>query len=203
MHVGVVSSLTALLCLRLQALLSEGWISFRLNARQSMPIISVQVFFGRPGPRTPVGLGFWTFFSQPSLRSIWPCHLSRRVQSTFARSSNCIVTRISWELTCFLVVTSHIQQIIQAMQGRLGWGPGFACMGHGVPNSRIINSSSGGDGKWASGEVDMASLNLPHATRHCRKLWWHSWSLLVNWHVCGPPKHINTLSCLLICCLDC
>ena len=41
-----------------------------------MPIISVQVLLGQPRPRPPVGWGIQTFFSQPLLRSTWPCHLT-------------------------------------------------------------------------------------------------------------------------------
>ena len=37
--------------------------------------------------------------------------------------------------------------VLQAMQIRSGWGPGFACMEHGAPDTRTVNSSSGGDGK--------------------------------------------------------
>ena len=31
---------------------------------------------------------------------------------------------------------------LQAMQVRWGWGPGFACMEHGTPDTRIMNYSS-------------------------------------------------------------
>ena len=54
-------------------------------------------------PQPHVELSFWTFFSQPSLCSTWPCHLNRRVQSTFARSSNCILYRRSCQLTCTFI----------------------------------------------------------------------------------------------------
>ena len=102
--------LTALLSLPLQAFLSDGWV--RPSARQSISITSVQVFLGRPPPRPPVGLSFWTFFNQLSLHSTWPCHLSWRVRSTFARSSSCILSKRACELTWSLVVTQHIQRII-------------------------------------------------------------------------------------------
>ena len=106
------SSLTAVLSLPLQAFLSDRWVSVRPSSRQSMSITSVQVFLGWPRPRPPAGLSFWTFFNQPSLLSTWPCHLSGRVWSTFARSSSCLLSKRSCELTWSLVVTQHIQWII-------------------------------------------------------------------------------------------
>ena len=42
--------------------------------------------------------------------------------------------------------------VLQAMQMRWGWGPGFICMEHAAPDAGIINSSSGGDGKWVGGK---------------------------------------------------
>ena len=42
--------------------------------------------------------------------------------------------------------------VLQVMQIRSGWGPDFACMEHGAPDTRTVNSSSGGDGKWLGGE---------------------------------------------------
>ena len=77
-----------------------------------MLITSVQIFLGQPQPWPPVGLSLWTFFRQPLLRSTWPCHLSQQLRSTFASSSRWILSRRSCELTRSLVVTPHIQQII-------------------------------------------------------------------------------------------
>ena len=78
----------------------------------TMPITSVQVFLGRPRQRPLEGLSFWTFFSQPLLRSTCPCHLSRWVSSTVARSTSCITSKRSCQLMWSLVVTPHIQCII-------------------------------------------------------------------------------------------
>ena len=55
--------------LPLHAFLSEGWVSVRPSAKQSMSITSVQVFWGRSQLRPPMGLRVWTFFSQSSLHS--------------------------------------------------------------------------------------------------------------------------------------
>ena len=133
------SSPTATLNLPHQAFLSEGWISAGPSARQSMPVISVQVFFGRSQPRPPLRLSFWTFFDQPSLCSTWPCHLSQRMQSTFARSPSCIISRRSCELTWPLVVTQWIIArtviALHAIQIRWGWDPCFACMVHGASDA--------------------------------------------------------------------
>ena len=54
---------------------------------------------------------FWTFFSQLLLRSACLIHLSRWVKGISSRSSS-ILSRRSYELTCFLVVTLHTQRII-------------------------------------------------------------------------------------------
>ena len=70
------------------------------------------VFLGRPPLRPLVGLSFWTLFNQPSLRTTRLCHLSRRVPSTFARSSSSILSKGSCMLTWSLVVTPHNQRII-------------------------------------------------------------------------------------------
>ena len=42
--------------------------------------------------------------------------------------------------------------VLQSMQIRRGWGPGFVCNEHGAPDAWIVNSSSGCDWKWAGGE---------------------------------------------------
>ena len=76
-----------------------------------MPTTFVLVFLGWLRPQHPVALSFWTFFSHPSLRSSWPCWVGG-CEVPFARSSSCILSRRSCELTWPLVVTPHIQQII-------------------------------------------------------------------------------------------
>ena len=142
-----MSSLTTLHNLPLKVYSRKGGSQIY---RQSIPITSVQVFLGRPQPRPPVGLSFWTLFSQPSLCSTCPCHLSWRVRSIIAKSSSCYLSRSSYELTWTLVVTQHIPQtVLQAMQIKLCRGPGVAYIAHGLPGARTINSSSGGDGKSA------------------------------------------------------
>ena len=116
------SSVTALLNLPLYPFLSEGWFSVRPSAWQSMLITSVQVFFGQPRQRPHADLSFWTFSNQPSLRSTWSCHMGRWVQSTFARSSRCILSDRSCELTWSLAVTPHIQRIIAwSLRFRHSW----------------------------------------------------------------------------------
>ena len=136
------SSLTALLCLPLWAFPSDGWISIRPSAKRSMSITFVLIFLGRQRPRPPVGLSFWTFFNRSPLRSTWPCHLSRRVRSTFARSSSCTLSKRSCELTWSLEMAPHIQRI-KARSLRCMWcksdkvgGQGFTCKEHGTPDTR-------------------------------------------------------------------
>ena len=52
---------------------------------------------------------------------------------------------------------------LHAMQIRSGLGPSFACMEHGVPDPRKVNSSS----RYERGVgMDKSWLILPHATRH-------------------------------------
>ena len=109
--------------------------------------------------RPPVGLNFWTFFNQTSLRSTWLFRLSQWVQNTFARSSSCIhplqeILRADSVLGGDTEHPANHSSIVtlQAMQVGYGWGPGFACMEHGTPDTWIVNSSSGSDGKWAGVE---------------------------------------------------
>ena len=50
-------------------------------------------------------------------------------------------------------LTHHSPDIaLQVMQIRSVWSKGFACMEHGASDSWTVNSSSGGDGKWAGGK---------------------------------------------------
>ena len=88
------------------------WVLVRSSARQSLPIISLQVSLRRPWRWPPAGLSFWMFCSQPSLRPTSPYHLIQYVQNTLAKSSSCTLSNGSCELTCSLVVTPHIQRII-------------------------------------------------------------------------------------------
>ena len=128
-----------------------------------MLITSVQVFLGWPGLQPPVGLSFWTFFDQPSPCST--CHLSWQVWSTIK------LHPLQKILHADLVLggdathpAAHSSVIVlQAMQSRWGWGPGFASMKHGATDARIVNSFSGGDREVRTGR---SSLNLPHATRY-------------------------------------
>ena len=66
------------------------------------------------------GIEFLDFFSQPSLCSTWPCHLSWWVCSTFIRSSSCIISWRSCELTWSFLVTSH-SLLISARSLRCNW----------------------------------------------------------------------------------
>ena len=96
-----------------------------------------------------------TFVNQPSLRCTWPCHLSRRVRSTFARSSSCILSKRSCELTSSLLGgdTAHPanQSLVIACkcdeartQVSLAWGMAL--------DTRTVNCTFGGDAKWAGDE---------------------------------------------------
>ena len=105
-----------------------------------MSITSVQVLLGWPRPRPPVGLSFWTFFNQPSLRSTWPCHLSRQIIKLHP---------LQEILRANLILGGDTSQI------RLG--PGFACMEHGTPDTWTLPLEV---------RTGRSSLNLPHATRH-------------------------------------
>ena len=59
----------------------------------SMPI--VQVFLGQPCPRPPMGLSFWTFFTQPLLRSTWSAPPRKFAQHTRLKrvSSNFVLNQ--------------------------------------------------------------------------------------------------------------
>ena len=72
------SSLMGILCISLQVLQLEGWVSVRSKARQSRQITSAKVFLGWLWPWTLMGLSFWTFFSQPQLCFTWPCQQVNR-----------------------------------------------------------------------------------------------------------------------------
>ena len=138
------SSLIALLSLPFQPFLLDGWVSVWPSARWLSSINSDRVFLGLPGPRPLVGLSFGTFFSQPSLCSTWLCHLSRRVRRSFARSSSCILSKRSCELTWSLVMMPHIHWIIawslhcKQCKSSWSWGPGFACKEHNIPDTWIV-----------------------------------------------------------------
>ena len=161
-----------LLSIALPAFPSDGWVEVRLSARQSRRINFDWLFLGCALPRPSTGLSLWTFFHQTSLRLTWPCHLSRWVRSTSSRSSSCVLTRRSYELTWSLVVTPHMQQIIaqsfrcmQALQISGSWDQGFHYMEHGAPGARIVNFYF----KVMEDEkakMNGSSLNLPHATQH-------------------------------------
>ena len=146
------SNLTEPLSLPLHDFLSEGWFSDSALG-SSMPITSVQVNLGRPRPRHSVGLSFWTFFSQPSLRSTWPCHIRRRVRSSLPNRQSVSSPGFCELTSSFLVTHSHIHifsgQCVAAMQIISSLGPGFACMERRAPGARMINLSSGNEKKWA------------------------------------------------------
>ena len=77
--------------------IGRGKVSVKPGPRQPRQITSAQVFLGWPRRRPTARLSLGTFISQPSLRSTWPCHLTRRVWST--RLSSNIISRRPCELT--------------------------------------------------------------------------------------------------------
>ena len=75
-----------------------------------MPITSAQFFLRRPRPRSPVGLDFWTFISQPSQRYTWP-------SETAGVECHCPIAKLHpfqeiLRAYLFLVMIPHIQRII-------------------------------------------------------------------------------------------
>ena len=129
-----------LLSLRLQAFLSEGWVSVRPSAWQPMSITSVKVFFGQSQPRPPVGLSYWItgaeYFSQ--IVKLYPLQKILQADLVFGGDT--------------AHPADHSSVIaLQVMEIR-SWGPGFTCKKHGAPNTQIVNSSSWCDEKRAGGE---------------------------------------------------
>ena len=111
---------------------------------------------GRPCPRPPVGLSCWTLFSQPSLRSTGTCHLSRWVRIYLARSPGCILSRRFCELTWWWHrtskrITARSVHCWRCISDKVGTQVSLV-LEHGIPDARIVNSSSRGDAKWVGGE---------------------------------------------------
>ena len=142
-------------------------MSLRPNSRQSSPITPARVLLGRPWPRPPVGLSFWTFFGQPSRRSTWPCHLRWRIPLPDHQAASLAGDLASWPGPWRWHRTQRVIAL-QAMQIRWGCGSGFSCMVHVAADSRIVNSSSGCEVEWTEGEDGQDLIELAP----CGIFWW-------------------------------
>ena len=153
------------LSLPLKAFLSEGLVSVRPSARQSMSITSVQVFLGWPGHNLQ-----WDWASELSStnhnyilhgHAIWVGGCGVPLLDCQAASSP--KDPASWLGDDTAHAVNHSSVIaLQTMQVR--WG--FTCMEHGNADAQIVNSSLEVMGNEREVRTGRSSLNLPFVTWH-------------------------------------
>ena len=66
----------------------------------------------------------------------------------------------SWLLPWWWHCTSSKSEFGHCVANLMRLGPGFTCMEHDTPDTRIVNPISGGHGKWAGGEDGQALIEF-------------------------------------------